>query len=79
MSYIRMLEDAQQAIHNLMAQNERLRKERDAAVEELDEIRLLNLCNSCKHNESVRFIPPGEYACSGIICAYEKRCVQKED
>ena len=38
MSYIRMLEDAQQAIHNLMAQNERLRKERDSAV---DDIRLL--------------------------------------
>ena len=51
MSYIRMLEDAQQAIHNLMAQNELLRKERDSAV---DDIRLLGrtgefICPVCAH------------------------------
>ena len=51
MSYIRMLEDAQQAIHNLMAQNELLRKERDSAVED---IRLLGrtgefICLVCAH------------------------------
>lgn len=51
MSYIRMLEDAQQAIHNLMAQNELLRKGRDAAVED---IRLLGrtgefICPVCAH------------------------------
>lgn len=51
MSYIRMLEDAQQAIHNLMAQNELLRKERDAAVED---IRMLGrtgefICPVCAH------------------------------
>lgn len=51
MSYIRMLEDAQQAIHNLMAQNELLRKRCDAAVED---IRLLGrtgefICPVCAH------------------------------
>ena len=51
MSYIRMLEDAQKAIHNLMEQNEILRKERDAAVED---IRILgcmgqDICSLCVH------------------------------
>lgn len=51
MSHIHMLEDAQQAIHNLMKQNELLRKERDAAVED---IRLLGrieqyICPVCAH------------------------------
>lgn len=51
MSHIHMLEDAHQAIHNLMKQNELLRKERDAAVED---IRLLGrtgefICPVCAH------------------------------
>ena len=51
MSHIRMLEDAQQTIHNLMKQNELLRKERDAAVED---IRMLGrtgefICPVCAH------------------------------
>ena len=51
MSYIRMVEDAQQAIQNLMKQNELLRKERDSAVED---IRLLGrtgefICPVCAY------------------------------
>lgn len=51
MSHIRMLEDAQQTIHNLMKQNELLRKERDSAVED---IRMLGrtgefICPVCAH------------------------------
>ena len=50
MSYIRMLEDAQQAIQNLMAQNERLRKERDAAVESIRQLgRTEFVCPVCAY------------------------------
>ena len=53
MTYQRKIEDMQVTIHNLMKQNDRLRKERDAAVEDIRMLgRMgLNICPVCAcHN-----------------------------
>lgn len=49
MTYQRKVEDMQVTIHNLMKQNDRLRKERDAAVEDIRMLgRMgLNICPVC--------------------------------
>lgn len=71
--------DLYYGIETILQYIKQLEAERDAAVDDLEELRLCNRCNSCKHNEDGHFVWPDEWGCSEYICKYEKRGAQKED
>lgn len=49
---------------------EKTKAERDAAFEALEELYMLNSCNTCEQKEVREYVPPGQDGCSHYICKY---------